>query len=189
MNEYQTTTYLKSLPYLYRGVVKSIEDPLNIGRCKIHVPSVHGDNQDYSIIPWSRPISNLPINEVSGNYYTPSPGDIVWVLFEGGNKDYPVYIGGTYGTGDIKIDKEKYMIYQHREDFIYYDKSGKFVVKLGDNEFSVDNSGAIHVESIQAIFMKSPDISLEGAVNITGSGTLNGEVIATYKIIEVIEDA
>lgn len=85
---------------IYRGVVEDVNDPLKIGRCKIRVPSIHGNLQqsEIKLLPWARYVSPLPTGKDKGMYIIPELKDVVWVIFEGGNKNYPVYIGSTYGV-------------------------------------------------------------------------------------------
>lgn len=45
--------YIKSYPSIYRGVIEDNKDPKNLGRCKIRVPSVHGElTYPIDILPW-----------------------------------------------------------------------------------------------------------------------------------------
>jgi hypothetical protein len=67
---------------LYRGAVQDVNDPENRGRIRALVPAALGE----AVSGWAEPV--LPTAE------TPvwSVGDKVWVLFEGGDLNRPVYI-------------------------------------------------------------------------------------------------
>lgn len=78
----------RRFPGVYRGVVTQIDDPLNKGRVKMQVPQVLAS----STTNWAWGVSH-----VSGEWPTPPPiGQGVWVMFEGGDPSYPVWIG-TFG--------------------------------------------------------------------------------------------
>lgn len=84
---------------VYRGVVEYNKDPLRIGRCKVRVLSIHGGRNEelIDLLPWARPIFPIPANNDSGTFIVPEVGTTVWILFEGGDKNYPLYLGGFPG--------------------------------------------------------------------------------------------
>ena len=68
-------------------------DPLQTGRVQINCPSVLGSGT----LSWAMP--NVPLSGMqSGIYCVPIVGAKVWVEFEGGDPDYPIYSGGFWGT-------------------------------------------------------------------------------------------
>lgn len=70
----------------YRAIVEDIDDPQAQGRIRVKCPKALGD----SVSSWALP--NLP-----PNYFTlPNKGDLVWVEFEGGERDSPVWTGVFY---------------------------------------------------------------------------------------------
>lgn len=92
---------------LVRGIVVDTKDEYNIGRVRIRILNLHGtdstgipDNQ----LPWAFPC-NLFSSHDSGTYLIPDVGSTVWILFEEGDPDKPVYIGGSYGVG-ISLPRE-----------------------------------------------------------------------------------
>lgn len=78
----------------YRGTVVNNVDPMLIGRVQVAVPSVLGDGT----LSWAMPCA--PFSGIAeGMYAVPSIGASVWVEFEGGNADFPIYTGGFWGDG------------------------------------------------------------------------------------------
>lgn len=171
----QNTSFASDYPYLYRGFVVENKDPKKLGRCKIQIPSIHGgDAIPPNYLPWARGVSNIVIGETKGSSSIPDIGDIVWVLFEGGDDDYPVYLGGMQGTKDTPIKLEEVVLYQEKGNKIVYNReSHVFTIAIGDNIISVGDSihisgGPINIDS---------SVSISGTVNISGSLFVNGELI------------
>lgn len=117
-----------TFPYLYRGIVKDNDDPKKIGRCRIHIPDVYG-KYDYSkdLLPWSRPITGSGIK-------IPDLEELVWVMFEDGNKQSPVYIVGVVTTKKPLDGKDIDIIYEHGDCKIYYNKeTDELYITVGDS--------------------------------------------------------
>ncbi len=77
----------------YRGTVLDNVDPLQIGRLMVQVPDVS------NIIPstWATPC--LPFTGIqSGFYAVPDIGSGVWIEFEQGDPDYPIWVGCYWGS-------------------------------------------------------------------------------------------
>ena len=77
----------------YRGVVINNIDPLQIGRLQVQVPDVGG------LIPssWAMPCFPLSGKQM-GSYMIPQIGAGVWVEFEQGNPDYPIWVCCFWGS-------------------------------------------------------------------------------------------
>jgi hypothetical protein len=81
----------------YRGLVIENLDPLQQGRIMAQVPDVLGETPS----SWCMPC--VPVAGIqAGVFVVPPMGSQVWIEFEQGNPDYPVWVGGFWGTvGDI----------------------------------------------------------------------------------------
>jgi hypothetical protein len=73
-------------------------DPLMSGRLLLEVPDVTG----LAPSSWAEPCVPLagPTGLPMGVYMVPPIGAGVWVEFEGGNPDKPIWSGCRFGTGD-----------------------------------------------------------------------------------------
>lgn len=77
---------------IYRGLVESNTDLFGLNRLKVRIPKFYGTGENGSgyktnNLPWARPASPLLTNP-------PIPvGAIVYIMFEQGNTEYPIYIG------------------------------------------------------------------------------------------------
>jgi uncharacterized protein involved in type VI secretion and phage assembly len=77
----------------YRGTVINNIDPMQIGRIQAIVPSVS------SFIPTSFAMPCLPLaGKQMGSYLLPQIGSGVWMEFEQGDPDYPIWSGCFWGT-------------------------------------------------------------------------------------------
>jgi uncharacterized protein involved in type VI secretion and phage assembly len=77
----------------YRGMVINNVDPMQTGRVMVQVPEVLGP----ALSTWAMPC--IPYAGMqSGVYYFPPIGAGVWVEFEGGDADYPIWVGGFWGS-------------------------------------------------------------------------------------------
>lgn len=77
----------------YRGTVINNIDPENRGRIQVQVPDVQG------LIPTTFALPCLPVaGKGSGVYCLPEIGSGVWVEFEQGNPDYPIWTGCFWGS-------------------------------------------------------------------------------------------
>jgi hypothetical protein len=77
----------------YRGLVIQNVDPLQIGRVLVIVPDVT------NVIPTSWAMPCVPFAGIqSGMFTVPPIGAGVWVEFEQGDPDYPIWVGGYWGS-------------------------------------------------------------------------------------------
>lgn len=79
----------------YRGQVENNVDPLQQGRVQVSCPAVLGDGS----LAWAMPCSPYAGSGV-GFFAIPPNGANVWVEFEGGDPDYPIWGGCFWGVGE-----------------------------------------------------------------------------------------
>ena len=76
----------------YRGTVVNNVDPLQIGRIQAMVPDV----SNLALSSWAMPC--VPIaGKQMGTFVMPQIGAGVWIEFEQGDPDYPIWTGGYWG--------------------------------------------------------------------------------------------
>ena len=77
----------------HRGIVRDNSDPLALGRIQAAVPDVTGD----ASAGWA-----MPCFPVAGMFMVPSIGANVWIEFEGGDVDHPIWCGCFYeNAGEV----------------------------------------------------------------------------------------
>lgn len=83
----------------YRGTVIENIDPEQIGRVLVQVPDVLGETPS----SWALPC--VPAAGIqSGVFVVPPIGSQVWVEFEQGDPDYPIWTGGFWGlVADVPV--------------------------------------------------------------------------------------
>ena len=77
----------------YRGVVSDNRDLMNLGRIKAKVPDVFGDRDSgwaYPCVPYA--------GKQMGFFAVPPIGASVWIEFECGDPDYPIWSGCWWQT-------------------------------------------------------------------------------------------
>jgi uncharacterized protein involved in type VI secretion and phage assembly len=76
----------------YRATVINNIDPMQLGRIQVIVPDVSG------LLPTSWAMPCLPFTgKQMGTYMVPQVGAGVWIEFEQGDPDYPIWVGGFWG--------------------------------------------------------------------------------------------
>lgn len=82
----------------YRGKVAGNSDPLQLGRVQVTCPAVLGDGK----LSWALPCT--PYAGPGVGFFAIPPVDAdVWVEFEGGNPDYPIWAGCFWSKGQVPV--------------------------------------------------------------------------------------
>lgn len=77
----------------YRGMVLNNIDPMQQGRLQVQVPDVAG------LVPTTWAMPCVPLAGINmGMFALPMIGAGVWVEFEQGNPDYPIWVGCFWGS-------------------------------------------------------------------------------------------
>ena len=82
----------------YRGTVAANIDPKNLGRVQVVCPAVLADGR----MSWAMP--SVPYAGAGvGLFALPPVGANIWVEFEGGDTEYPIWSGCFWGTGELPV--------------------------------------------------------------------------------------
>jgi len=73
----------------YRAFVRDNNDPERLGRVRMEIPAVLGDNWS----DWASPCFPYGGNDDCGMFLVPEEGASVWAEFEGGIVQYPIWTG------------------------------------------------------------------------------------------------
>lgn len=77
----------------YEAIVEENKDPMGQGRVKARVQSIHGNPMNYPDLPWAKPIFTSTLS-----FDPPEIYDRVWLTFENGLRDHPLWIGTRYAA-------------------------------------------------------------------------------------------
>jgi len=178
---------------VYRAEVVGNEDPSSPGspdpngRLELNIPSVDGASRRTTRIAY-------PVFPMFGPGYgfksIPPVGGYVWVIYERGRPDLPLWIGGWVGDGDFTSDIESTDVHAwvspqgHR--ILLDDTDGGETItvkhKNGSTSIEMDSEGSISITNASG---KKVNIG-DGAVNANEAGVLG----TTLKsLLEQIIDA
>jgi uncharacterized protein involved in type VI secretion and phage assembly len=141
----------------YRGTVRINVDPEQIGRVMLQVPDVLGN----ALSNWALPC--LPAAGIqSGCFIVPPVGSKVWVEFEQGDSNYPIWTGGFWGQGEVPSPALSPPPIPAGQNFVIQ-TTGRSMLVLSDAPPTSDSGG---------ILLKSGDASI--LVNAIGIFIDNG---------------
>ncbi len=99
----------------YRGVVIDNKDPQQLGRMRLWVPSLfptvanaQPDTESLSVSDWAWPCLPFGGTADQGMFFVPEIGSKVWVEYEEGNLDSPIWVGVFWSApgGQTEIPAE-----------------------------------------------------------------------------------
>ncbi len=154
----------------FRGVVRDNQDPSNLGRIRVTVPAVLGENE-----VWAMPCVPYAGNGV-GFYCLPAPGTGVWIEFEAGDPSFPVWAGCFWGTGELpdpggpavkiwKTDKVTIRIDDDADEIVISTTSGTKITLAIDAK--TESGGATHTVGASGVASEKGT----GKVEVTDAGT------------------
>ena len=98
----------------YRAIVKDVNDPERRGRIRVQCPKILGEY----LSAWCEPC--IPYaTDYAGDFYVPPIGEAVWVEFEEGDIDKPIWNGGWYKRNSTPLlpqsspDEYRYIIFKN----------------------------------------------------------------------------
>lgn len=164
----------------YKATVINNIDPEMRGRLLLSIPSVLG------IVPstWAEPCTPLagPTGPPMGVYMVPPPGAGVWVEFEEGNPDRPIWVGGRWGSAadvpplayaGLPVSPNIVMQTAGQQTFMISDlpgPTGGLMLKSATGASIIVNDTGIYIQNGKgaSIIMTGPTITLNnGALVIT----------------------
>ncbi|HEU4388147.1 MAG TPA: phage baseplate assembly protein V [Blastocatellia bacterium] len=157
----------------YRGVVSDTKDPLMIGRVKAKVPDVMGDEES----GWAMPCAPFG-GSATGFFAIPVVGAGVWIEFESGDPDYPIWSGCWWGSAAemppvlLAPPYKKVMIVTEGGNSVLLDDTpgiGGITLKTSGGQKIVMTSVGLEITNGQgaSIKMQGPKISInDGALEV-----------------------
>lgn len=188
---------------IYRGVVKDIADPQERCRCRVQIIGVHRGDEPIEVLPWAEIMQ--PVGTGFGSIVRYQTDDKVFVMFQNGNRNYPIITGGWIAnpSGIADLPPEQSSDYDGGKNRqIHLDRAGNVLefnanpdelhvkIKSGNAEITVSQADdSIIVEAdgpVQIVGdklnVKAKDVYVEGddttmkAGKLGTGGTADGEV-------------
>jgi hypothetical protein len=153
----------------YRAEVVDVADPEQRGRIRVKCPEVLGTQ----ISRWALPCF------MPNTFTVPARGALVWVEFEGGNKDSPIWTGVFYTKDQWKskfgvgYSPDKYLTNSLGEMRIVSAKSGIFIKSIGA-DVDINTTPDTGITKIGAI--ESLGITVTGDVTVSENIYYKGSV-------------
>jgi uncharacterized protein involved in type VI secretion and phage assembly len=136
----------------YRGLVVSNTDPERRGRLEVRVPSALGDQSVWALpcVPYA--------GDGVGLFAMPKAGAAVWVEFEQGDINYPIWVGCFWTDGQIPASDSS-------PDVKFW-KTDKLTIRIDDAE------GSLTIENTTGSTLKltSQDVTIEATTVAQKSG-------------------
>lgn len=147
-SEYQPKFYGK-----YRAIVKNVDDPLECGRIQVACPKVLGEY----LSNWCMPCIPF-LGEGEGMIKIPRVGDGVWIEFEDGDLDSPIWVGGWSTPKNTPFF-----------DYKDVDKRMTFRTKAG-HLIEINNNGDIGLSLWcgAELHVKQDRVTIKGDLLVTG---------------------
>ncbi len=159
---------------VYRGQVMSTADPDSLGRVQVHCPTIHG--------PLYPPMWAFPRTTMGGKqfgfWHVPDVGEWVYVSFDHGRLDYPLWEGGWWGAGDPTTDMVPTSV-------VLATKEGLKIVLDRQNEvitIQQTNGNSIIIDSGEIIISHNSDIVLQAQGSVTINAHAQVNVTAQDKV-------
>jgi hypothetical protein len=157
----------------YRGQVLENLDPKGIGRLLVSVPDVLG------IVPSSWAMPCVPMGGLQmGTFIVPPPGAGVWVEFENGNPEYPIWVGFFWGSAAETPITAKLLT--PKSPAFLIETIGKSKVVVSDTPVPPMKGSGVLIQSAAAaisvdttgVTITAPTINLVGVVNINNGALI-----------------
>jgi uncharacterized protein involved in type VI secretion and phage assembly len=158
----------------YRGIVTDNKDPLMIGRICAKVPDVLGDLES----GWAMPCAPFGGKD-TGFFALPPTGAGVWIEFEHGDPDYPIWSGCWWGSAAevppvlLSPPYKKFMIKTEGGNSILLDDTpgiGGITLETSGGQKIVINSTGIEITNGQGASIKMTGLQISinnGALEVT----------------------
>lgn len=175
----------------YRGKVADVDDPEQLGRIKVFVPEIYGEDQNS---PWAMPAAPFA-GKQHGFVFIPEVEDGVWIEFEAGDISRPIWTGGWWADGELPAPGalqthaivttagHKFVLDDDAKEIQLLHASGaelkmtdsEISLTVGQSEFKMTSAGEITLKAgTTEIKLSLTELSLQsgiGKVKLSATGT------------------
>lgn len=167
---------------VYDGQVCNINDPEKRGRIQCVIPEVTGDSPS----AWCEPCVPVAYDD-DGDFFLPKLKEFVWILFEQGDPDRPVYFGGWWSEKRTPLGDD---YFERIDERIISYKDVLLKMIEGKLEISVDSEDdpEIVVEHGSVTIKGTPSSSVTGVKGNKESSYRSGNVNLTPENIGALNE-
>ena len=122
----------------YRGIVSNTNDPEKRGRIKCLIPDILGSKIESA---WCEPCVPVAYDR-GGDFCLPHTKETVWIVFEKGDPNYPIYLGNWWSKETTPLgksyntSKDKVRIINYANCTIIM-KNGEILINVSDGAFDL----------------------------------------------------
>jgi uncharacterized protein involved in type VI secretion and phage assembly len=153
----------------YRGVVSDNSDPNNLGRIRAKVADVYGEEES----GWAMPSVPYAGSSV-GLFLIPPTNASVWIEFEHGDADYPIWSGCFWADNEVPVSPasaDKKVLKTGAGTITLDDTSGSSSITIettNNLKIKMDQQGIELSNGSQKIMISSSSVSVDdGALEVT----------------------
>lgn len=153
----------------FRGVVSDNNDPSSLGRIRAKVPDVYGEEES----GWAMPAVPYAGNQV-GLFLIPPTNALVWIEFEHGDPDYPIWTGCFWAQSEVPVSPasaDKKVLKTGAGTITLDDTQGSnsITIETSNNlKIKMDQQGIEISNGSQKIMISSSSVSINnGALEVT----------------------
>jgi len=154
---------------LWRGIVINVNDPKNLGRIRAQVHELFGEKDETNWASYCSPFGGGG----AGFFFLPEVGDSIWIAFEAGDINRPVWLGFWFNQVDAKpadAAPRKRVLQTRSGHKVIFDDGGKTIRIEDSGAQSIEwnaQDGEITITANVKVIVEAPIIEL-GAGAIAG---------------------
>ena len=152
----------------YIGEVVDVKDPEKLGRCRLRVGNVYGDETAVGDLPWAIPEASF-IGSLKGSMVVPPVGALVYVRFDKGEIYLPVYGNKVLNTSQLPTNKD--VDYPNTLVFFETDNGDKFEINTLKRTTTFEHASGSKVvmddKKVEIEHLSGSKITIDTAGNVT----------------------
>jgi uncharacterized protein involved in type VI secretion and phage assembly len=147
----------------YRGIVVSNADPKQLGRLQVSCPQ-------FGAVPLSWAMPCVPFaGPLMGFAALPIPGSGVWIEFEQGDIDYPIWVGCFWGEGElppaahaVPPETPGIVLQTPTISLVLSDTAGLLVQSVSGANLSINPAGVVALTGSASVLVNGPTVNVNG---------------------------
>jgi uncharacterized protein involved in type VI secretion and phage assembly len=182
---YQNTERVSGV---WRARVVSTSDEQNRGRIQVQVMQLH-EGINKSLCPWAEPSFPYGGTAQVGLVALPPVGATVWVGFELGFVDRPVWFGCWFGQGEIpdEVTNDQHVVLKTPGGHVVHidDENDRIEIKHSNTTTKVLlEGGKVTIESAGDVEVNCTNANVEATGEVLlGAGATDGVLLSTFRTL------